>query len=121
MAWVMIVDGKSFNISSGIHDGYSERDSIKKALTEEISKAKENEILINVNFNDELEILTIFVGKEIHEDRTIYKGETITVEKITDSLIHEKISSYSEKIKDVITSLNYKFEEKNGVVIWHFD
>lgn len=121
MAWVIIVDGKSFSISSGIQDGYSEKDSIEKALAATTAAAKNDGLLIDAGFDDEQSILTVFVGKELYQSRNIYKGETVTVDKVDDSSIQADISEYAKIIHDELQSRKYEFEEKSGVVIYHFD
>lgn len=124
MAWIFLIKGTSFSVK--IKDENFICNEFEKILenNKEYKKLEEytknQKLLLKTSFDDE-NILTIFCGFELYNERFIDIGKTITCSEINYNLetFNCLLSNLKNFLKNTFPDLTFK--EKNGIILNQFD
>lgn len=121
MPWIHVVDGKSATFKSD--DGWEESDKITglegyKALQADC-KAQGLVLFYTVNSDDSE--LAFFLGKELHPDRHIFQGLTLTLDQ--DVTPEQKAATIIQfdKLMVLLQEAGFTPVVEQGLVISQFD
>lgn len=118
MAWIFVVNGGRLAIedSVGLSDEIMQ-DAVVQSLK---SKAEEHGLIFEETHNSEDDVTSFFVGKEIHQSRHIYHGQTICCD--LSSAPDPVFSVILDELKAFLVSKNLTIvADEKGVVINQFD
>jgi hypothetical protein len=114
MSWHYIVHGKSFTVSQHLKDV-----DLHPTYSKLKEQAAEHGLVLGELFDDTFRKHTLFVGYEMHPDRHLYQGQTITCAIDAEKPLPAQI------IADLRTWLSSIHEgnvvEADGVIVNHFD
>jgi len=95
-----------------------EKNDAYKAASKKLSALGLYSIFIVNNDDDEL---VLSVGKEIHEDRHIFQGLTVTLDDSFNANDKANVDTVCTEIENALNEMALEYDVKEGLVLGQFD
>lgn len=121
MPWITVVKGQSFTIAT--NDGYPLIEKIE--AQENFAPLKKKlielglQLFSTVNYDDREMVISL--GVEFHGDRHIFQGQTLSLDDTTTEVQMQNVGIIADELKQILTSMELKFENKQGLIVSQFD
>ncbi len=121
MPWIIALRGKSFTFKTD--DGYALETEIEKNDKFKAASNKLDELGLYSIFivNSDDDELVLSVGKELHKDRHIFQGLTVTLDDLFSTDNKENIDAVCAEIENALNEMTLEYEVKEGLVLGQFD
>lgn len=122
MAWLHVINGASITVNGSYkqEEEISNDSDFKDFILEVLSAGLYTSMLTNTEEDN----LTVFLGKEILEDRHLYTGQTSTLDPELTLEEKELVEELSQRLRQILLkpSLNLELSETRfGIILSLFD